>query len=95
MNGPTSVRSAYTDRIKAILLAVEDPVVLGQLVADMAGFATGATRDEVKWNDIAERVVRQLAVADPDTVFVTAAQARLRHPRRPSPPASAPTTTTP
>jgi hypothetical protein len=72
-------RSAYTDRIKAILLAVETPTVLAQLVADMAGFAKGATRDEVKWNDVAERVVRQLAIADPDTVFVTAAQ-RWSHP---------------
>jgi hypothetical protein len=67
-------RSAYTDRIKAILLAVEAPDVLTRLVDDMAGFAKGATRDEVKWNDVAERVVRQLAVSDPDTVFVTAAQ---------------------
>ena len=72
-------RSAYTDRIKAILLAVETPHVLTRLVDDMAGFAKGATRDEVKWNDIAERVVRQLAVSDPDTVFVTAAQ-RWSHP---------------
>ena len=72
-------RSAYTDRIKAILLAVEAPAVLTRLVDDMAGFAKGATRDEVKWNDVAERVVRQLAVADPDTVFVTAAQ-RWSHP---------------
>src|SRR5687768_17780257 len=45
----------------------------------MAGFAKGATRDEVKWNDVAERVVRQLAAMDPDTVFVTAAQ-RWSHP---------------
>jgi hypothetical protein len=72
-------RSAYTDRIKAILLAVEVPVVLTQLVDDMAGFAKGATRDEVKWNDVAERVVRKLAATDPDTVFVTAAQ-RWSHP---------------
>jgi hypothetical protein len=72
-------RSAYTDRVKAILLAVETPQVLTQLVNDMAGFAKGATRDEVKWNDVAERVVRQLAIADPDTVFVTAAQ-RWSHP---------------
>lgn len=72
-------RSAYTDRIKAILLAVESPTVLRQLVEDMAGFAKGATRDEVKWNDVAERVVRQLASADPDVVFVTAAQ-RWSHP---------------
>ena len=53
--------------------------MLTRLVDDMAGFAKGATRDEVKWNDVAERVVRQLAVADPDTVFVTAAQ-RWSHP---------------
>ena len=72
-------RSAYTDRIKAILLAVETPHVLTRLVDDMAGFAKGATRDEVKWNDVAERVVRQLAVSDPDTVFVTAGQ-RWSHP---------------
>lgn len=72
-------RSAYTDRIKAILLAVESPTVLRQLVEDMAGFAKGATRDEVKWNDVAERVVRQLALADPDVVFVTTAQ-RWSHP---------------
>ena len=97
-------RSAYTDRIKAILLAVEAPAVLTRLVDDMAGFAKGATRDEVKWNDVAERVVRQLAVTDPDTVFVTAAQRWshpelirraeidgkhvVRHPRRPRRPAA-------
>jgi hypothetical protein len=72
-------RSAYTDRVKAILLAVEASVVLTRLVEDMAGFAKGATRDEVKWNDVAERVVRQLAATNPDTVFVTAAQ-RWSHP---------------
>jgi len=72
-------RSAYTDRIKAILLTVETPAVLTRLVDDMVGFAKGATRDEVKWNDVAERVVRQLAVSDPDTVFVTAGQ-RWSHP---------------
>jgi len=72
-------RSAYADRIKAILLAVEAPLVLTRLVEDMAGFAKGATRDEVKWNDVAERVVRQLAASHPDTVFVTAAQ-RWSHP---------------
>lgn len=72
-------RSAYTDRVKAILLAVEAPRVLTALVDDMAGFAKGATRDEVKWNDVAERVVRRLAATDPDTVFVTAAQ-RWSHP---------------
>ena len=31
--------SAYTDRIKAILLSVETPRVLTRLVDDMAGFA--------------------------------------------------------
>jgi hypothetical protein len=72
-------RSAYTDRVKAILLAVEASVVLTRLVEDMAGFAKGATHDEVKWNDVAERVVRQLAATNPDTVFVTAAQ-RWSHP---------------
>ena len=72
-------RSAYTDRIKAILLAVEEPEVLTALVDDMVGFAEGATHDEVKWNDVAERVVRQLAAIDPDVVFVTATQ-RWSHP---------------
>jgi hypothetical protein len=33
----------------------------------------------VKWNDVAERVVRKLAAIDPDTVFVTASQ-RWSHP---------------
>jgi hypothetical protein len=72
-------RSAYTDRIKAILLAVEAAAVVTPLVEDMAGFAKGATHDEVKWNDVAERVVRQLADIDPDVVFVTATQ-RWSHP---------------
>jgi hypothetical protein len=67
-------RSAYTDRVKAILLAVDDPTVLTMLVGDMVGFAKGATHDEVKWNDVAERVVRKLAGDDPSIVFVTAAQ---------------------
>jgi hypothetical protein len=72
-------RSAYTDRIKAILLAVTAPTVVTTLVEDMAGFVKGATHDEVKWNDVAERVVRQLAAIDPEVVFVTATQ-RWSHP---------------
>ena len=72
-------RSAYTDRIKAVLLAVEEQAVLTGLVEDMAGFVKGATHDEVKWNDVAERVVRELAAVDPNVVFVTAAQ-RWSHP---------------
>lgn len=72
-------RSAYSDRLKAILLNVQDATVLTGLVQDMEGFAAGSTQDEVKWNDVAQRVVQQLSTTDPDTVFVTAAQ-RWSHP---------------
>ena len=67
-------RTAYTDRVKAILLALRDAGALTRLAADMEGFARGETHDEVKWTDVAERVVVQLAELDPATVFVTAAE---------------------
>ena len=67
-------RTAYTDRVKAILLALDDPATLTRLAEDMEGFAKGETHDEVKWTDVAERVVLRLAELDPSTVFVTAAE---------------------
>jgi len=65
-------RSAYTDRVKAILLAVESNDALTALAHDMAGFESGSTHDEVGWTDVAEQVVVRLAALDPTTVFVTA-----------------------
>ena len=67
-------RTAYTDRVKAILLALDDQATLTRLAQDMEGFAKGETHDEVKWTDVAERVVVRLAELDPSTVFVTAAE---------------------
>jgi hypothetical protein len=72
-------RTAYTDRVKAILLAVEGAEALTALAADMEGFAKGETHDEVKWTDVAERVVVELARVDATTVFVTAKE-RWSHP---------------
>lgn len=68
-------RSAYTDRVKAILLASEDRGVAEALVADLQLFEKGTQRDETKWIDIAIHACRRLN-ATGDVIFLTAGELR-------------------
>ncbi len=46
-------RTAYTDRVKSILLACKGKKVASLLVGDLKDFETGMMHDELKWNDVA------------------------------------------
>ena len=66
-------RSAYQDRVKAILLKARSDVVAQQLVEDLTRIPAGTNHDEITWLDVQEQAVRILA-ARGKTVFVSAQQ---------------------
>lgn len=67
-------RAAYSDRIKAMLLAAQSPAVAEVLVHDLAKLSAGTAHDEVRtWTDVGLRACQILNSARP-VVFVTADQ---------------------
>ncbi len=66
-------RGAYTDRVKAILIACQSPQVAAPLTADLAGYASGRLHDELAWRDVALHACRVLQTSE-RVVFVTAWQ---------------------
>ncbi|HVH63441.1 MAG TPA: ATP-binding protein [Candidatus Dormibacteraeota bacterium] len=66
-------RSAYQDRVKAILLKARSDVVAQHLVEDLQRIQAGTNHDEITWLDVQEQVVRILA-ARGKTLFVTSQQ---------------------
>jgi len=66
-------RSAYTERVKQILLASKAPAVADTLVEDLMGIETGKNRDEVKWTDVAVHA-SQILSASRKVMFVTATE---------------------
>jgi hypothetical protein len=66
-------RSAYTDRVKQMLLASSSNEVAGILVDDLMKLETGTNRDEVKWTDVAIHASQTLN-ATTKVVFVTSSQ---------------------
>jgi hypothetical protein len=63
-------RTAYTDRIKAMLLACKGREVAELLAGDLQGYETGLMHDELKWNDVATHASRILN-ASQNVVFLT------------------------
>jgi hypothetical protein len=64
-------RGAYSDRIKAILLASESNEVAAILAADLAKLSDGASRDEVRlWTDVGVRAAQVLNARN-RVLFVT------------------------
>ena len=63
-------RTAYSDRIRAILLAAEDEDVLSILTENLTQMSTGRQADELKWVDVQAHAVRHLS-ARKETVYVT------------------------
>ncbi len=53
-------RSAYSDRIKSILLTCEGKVVAQALVDDLKHFETGTLHDELKWTDVSVHATKIL-----------------------------------
>lgn len=53
-------RAAYSDRIKAILLASQEKNVAKKLVEDLKEYQTGQMHDEVKWTDVSVHAAKLL-----------------------------------
>ena len=66
-------RTAYQDRVKAILLKARSEAVADELVKDLTRIPLGTNHDEVTWLDVQEQAVRTLA-AKGKTLFVSAQQ---------------------
>jgi len=63
-------RSAYSDRIKSILLSCKNKEVAELLVNDLRNYYTGKMHDELKWIDVQEHAVKILNATD-KVVFLT------------------------
>jgi hypothetical protein len=66
-------RSAYQERVKAILLKAKSSVVAEQLVQDLTRIPLGTNHDEITWLDVQEQAVRILATKG-KSVFVSSQQ---------------------
>lgn len=53
-------RTAYSDRVKSILLACQGKPVAEQLVTDLRQFQTGIIHDELKWSDVSAHATKIL-----------------------------------
>lgn len=67
-------RSAYSDRVKSILLSSRLPQTTSALINDLKQYETGTSHDEVKWIDIAAHAVKLLNTSAEKVVFVTPGQ---------------------
>ncbi|HJU12796.1 MAG TPA: ATP-binding protein [Candidatus Binataceae bacterium] len=66
-------RSAYTDRVKAMLLASRSEEVAAVLAEDLTNIEHGTHHDEVQWTDVALHAC-QILNASRNVVFVTASE---------------------
>jgi hypothetical protein len=66
-------RTAYTDRVKAILLGCTSKDVARLLVDDLKNFDAGTTHDEMNWTDVQVHSCRQLN-ATGKVIFLTPTQ---------------------
>ncbi len=66
-------RTAYAERIKAILLACKSKEVAERLTNDLGRFESGEIHDELKWLDVQQRAV-QILNAQKKVVFLTPLQ---------------------
>ncbi|MCH7559898.1 MAG: ATP-binding protein [Thaumarchaeota archaeon] len=66
-------RTAYTERVKSILLSSRDEKVARLLVQDLAGYKHGTTHDEMKYVDVAVHTCKKQNTLS-SVVFVTPQQ---------------------
>ena len=64
-------RTAYSDRVKAILLLCKSKEVAENLVNDLRGYVTGEMHDELNWIDVQEHAVKILNSME-KVLFLTA-----------------------
>jgi hypothetical protein len=63
-------RTAYSDRVKSILLSCKDKDIAKALVEDMKGYEMGTMHDELKWEDVSVYACKLLNSLE-KVVFVT------------------------
>jgi hypothetical protein len=63
-------RTAYADRVKAILLAANSKIVADALADDLRGYESGKGHDETSWLDVAVHACRILNAAE-KVIFLT------------------------
>ncbi len=68
-------RSAYTDRVKAILLECTQAKVAEMLAQDLKNFETGKLHDELRWTDVSLHACRILNATE-NVIFLTAEELR-------------------
>lgn len=64
-------RAAYSERVKAILLACKEECIICKLVNDLQQYNTGLRHDELSWNDVAMYASRKIGDFKKNVVFVT------------------------
>ena len=65
-------RSAYTDRIKAILLHVtQSNKVIKSLIDDLQNYGNGTMHDELNWQDVQIYAAQQLKRMEPNSSFIS------------------------
>lgn len=65
-------RTAYSDRVKRILLDCVSESVAGPLARDLSGFASGDLHDELAWMDVAVQATRIMQASE-KVLFVSSA----------------------
>lgn len=63
-------RSAYSDRVKSILLTSESKEIAQIIVNDLKNYSQGKIHDELKWLDVQEHAVKRLNASE-DVIFLT------------------------
>ncbi|MEY2507461.1 MAG: hypothetical protein QOH01_1790 [Verrucomicrobiota bacterium] len=71
-------RSAYSERLRAILLASESATVAERLTDDLQAMSGGAAHEELSWIDVQEHAVRVLSHSDRRVVFLGHGQVQTR-----------------
>lgn len=64
-------RTAYSDRIKSILLACTEEKVIMKLVDDLQQYNSGLCHDELSWNDVAMYASKKIRDYKQNVVFIT------------------------
>ena len=64
-------RTAYTERVKSILLASNTEAVIQPMVADMREFGSGTRHDELNWGDVALHASQKMSKLHTNTTFIT------------------------
>lgn len=64
-------RTAYSERVKSILLACKEKCVICKLVYDLQQYNSELRHDELSWNDVAMYASRKIGDFKKNVVFVT------------------------